>query len=190
MPEDNPEHVRVVREDLPPLPEAREPGFSRPRWSPQERNTVIVFAALVVALVAGIYEWNAKRYINCSDLLGTSWLGADIECVWRGSNLSLSFPKRDLPSYSGPVRQLYNGKEQVTVKGYVLHWDHENSHEAARGSVKIQAYGCRAFGPPHVAAVGGPTLIVLVIDHDSEISVLVTHHEFGLWDWLRGMFKY
>lgn len=184
----DPTSSRVVRDDLLPLPAGREPEFSRPKLSLRERSVLLVALTLAVVLVGGSYCWNASHYIYCSDLLGTIWHGSDVQCSWRGSNLSLWIPKRDLPKYSGPIRQLVSGAEQVTVKGYVLYLDHRNSGEEERGTSKSETYWWRESGPPHVGVVGGPTLIV--IEDAKGIFVSVTRHEFGWRDRFARRFKY
>jgi len=152
---------------------------------------VLVLAlTLAVVLVGGSYCWNASHYIDCSDLLGTIWHGSDVQCSWRGSDLNLWIPKSDLTKYSGPIRQLVSGAEQVTVKGYVLHVDHRDSSEGVRGSTNSKIYWWRESGPPHVGVLGGPTLIVIVIEDANRILVSVTHHEFGWRDRLARRFKY
>ena len=126
-------------------------------------------------LVAAVYVLDAMRYIGCEDLLGAS-AAPSAQCNRRGSSCTVTVPKAELSSLSGPIRQLYEGQERVTVKGYQLvrnPLDRTGSEDP--GSTSVHTYLWNASQP------GYGLILIVVFEKDGLVVVHVTHQDFGFW---------
>jgi len=130
-------------------------------------------------LAAAVYVLDSRRYIDCEDLLGTS-AAPSVQCNRRGSSCTVTVSKADLSSVSGPIRQLYEGQEQVTVKGYELHRNQlDPTGPEEPGSTSVHSYLWYASQP------GYGMILLVVFEKDGLVVVHVTHQDFGLWHLVR-----
>jgi hypothetical protein len=130
-------------------------------------------------LAAAIYVLDARRYIGCEDLLGAS-AATSAQCNRSGSSCTVTVSKADLSGFSGPIRQLYEGQEQVTVNGYELHrnqLDHDSPEEP--GSTTVHSYLWYTSQP------GRGMILMAVFEKDGLVVVHVTHQDFGFWHLVR-----
>jgi hypothetical protein len=132
----------------------------------------IVGAAIVgVAGLVAIVLVERARYLTGEDLLGSP-APPSAECTWYGSTCTVSIPKADLASCSGPIRQFVEGKERVVVNDYVL--DKAAPEDDGAAGSKLPYY--RSYGSQFRGVV-----LVMIHEEVGTVHVSVAHQAFGVW---------